>query len=126
MYSDRIFLGAGGHVVALDAATGHELWRTRVSGSWGSGYVTGVALVEGRLFATYNGEITCLDPITGNLLWHNGLSGLGTGFVSVAAEDSNTGKAGHVAAANASAATASAAAAAAVAATAASSAATQG
>ncbi len=106
MFQDRIFLGAGGHVVALAVATGQELWRTRLGGMFSSGYVTGVALLNGRLYATCNGEVSCLDPATGHIHWHNGLPGLGTGYVAVAGEAADA--AAHQQAATASATTAAA------------------
>lgn len=89
MFQDRIFLGVGGHVVALNVIDGHELWRIKLTGMWSSGFVTGVTLLEGRLYATSNGEITCLDPATGRVHWHNGLAGLGTGFIAVAGSDAS-------------------------------------
>lgn len=84
MDQERIFLGIGGHVVALNRFDGRELWRTKLGGMWSSGFVTSVTLLDDRLYATSNGEITCLDPRTGEVKWHNGLSGLGTGFIAVA------------------------------------------
>ncbi len=84
MDQERIFLGIGGHVVALSRLDGRELWRAKLGGMWSSGFVTSVTLLDGRLYATSNGEITCLDPETGAVKWHNGLSGLGTGFIAVA------------------------------------------
>ncbi len=84
MNQERIFLGIGGYVVALNRFDGHELWRTKLGGIWSSGFVTSVTLLDDLLYATSNGEITCLDPRTGEVKWHNGLSGLGTGFIAVA------------------------------------------
>lgn len=78
--SDRLFIGVGGHVVALDPATGTELWRTKLKGSsfvtiWHSG---------NQLFAGANGELFCIDPSAGNILWQNRLKGLGMGVVAFA------------------------------------------
>jgi outer membrane protein assembly factor BamB len=75
-----VYLGVGGHVAALDLATGQEIWRRKVKSS----QLLCVTLFEGRLLATANGEIWCLDRDTGTVLWHNKLKGLGMGFVTVA------------------------------------------
>lgn len=79
-----IYLGIGGHVLALDPATGREIWRTSIGSSWGSAGITGVTLLGGRLYATCQGELTCLDPQTGAVQWKNTLSGMGTGFIALA------------------------------------------
>ncbi len=111
MLKDRIFLAVSGTVLALRVQDGAELWRTQLGGFFGSGYVTGVTLLDGRLYATCQGEITCMDPDSGKILWHNGLSGLGTGFISVAgSEPTGPAAAQHAAAASAAAGAAAAAA----------------
>lgn len=76
---DRIFIGAGGHVVALEASTGREVWRTKLKGS---GFVTAGLLGE-RLLAATGGRLYALDPVTGAILWENPLKGLGFGLVSI-------------------------------------------
>lgn len=76
--ADVLFIGIGGHVVAIDAAAGHELWRTRVKrGS----YVT-VHIAPDAIYAGAGGELFCLDPATGALRWNNRLPGLGLGLVT--------------------------------------------
>jgi len=76
---DRIFVGASGHVVALEASTGREIWRTRLKGR---GFVT-AGLMGERLIAATGGRLYSLDPVTGSVLWENPLKGLGFGLVSV-------------------------------------------
>ena len=73
-----LYLGIGSHAVALDRATGTELWRRKLKGS---GFVT-VHLEGGQLFAAAGGEVWCLDPATGEPLWHNRLPRLGHGVIS--------------------------------------------
>ena len=75
-----LFIGIKGTVLALDRATGREVWRTRVKGS----DFINVVLDGGGLYATTQGEIFALDPATGEVLWHNKLEGLGLGLVSIA------------------------------------------
>ena len=73
-----MYLGVGGHVVAIDAATGEEIWRTRLKSStfttvWSDGK---------RVYAGAQGEVFCVDAAAGNVLWHNPLKGLGRGIVA--------------------------------------------
>lgn len=75
--TDLIFLGVGGHAVALDKLTGTEVWRRSLKMS---GYVT-VRCDGESLFAGCQGEVSSLDPATGDVLWHNRLPGLGLGLV---------------------------------------------
>ena len=76
-----VFIGIRGTVLALDRATGEELWRRPLVGS----DFVNVALVEGDLFATSRGELFALDPGTGEVRWHNPLKGLGRGLLTIAA-----------------------------------------
>lgn len=80
MAINTIYLGIGGTVVALDRATGKELWRTKLKGS----DFVNVVIDGGQLYATVKGEIFCIDAATGDPLWHNKLSGLGLGLASIA------------------------------------------
>lgn len=77
---DRVFVGAGGHLVALEGSTGRELWRTKLRGS---GFVS-AGLAGERVLAATGGRLFCLDPTTGAVMWENNLKGLGYGLVSVA------------------------------------------
>ena len=73
-----LFLGVGGHVVALDPASGQELWRTKIKDS----SVTTIWSVGQRIYAGSQGEVFCLDAAVGHVLWHNKLKGLGQGVVA--------------------------------------------
>ncbi len=76
--STRLFIGVGGHVVAIDPATGEEVWRTKLKTS---SFAT-VSLTDAGLFGAAGGELFRLDPATGSVLWHNKLKGLGMGLVA--------------------------------------------
>jgi outer membrane protein assembly factor BamB len=77
---DMLFIGIGGHAVALDRATGQEVWRTKLKGS----DFVNVALDGGDVLASSRGQIFCLDASTGTVRWQNELPGLGLGLVSIA------------------------------------------
>ena len=81
--SDLIFIGIRGSVVALDRATGRQVWATHLKG-WS---FVNVVVEAGRVLASCYGEIFCLDPLTGNALWHNSLKGFGTGLATIATEN---------------------------------------
>ena len=75
-----VFVGIKHSVVALDDATGVEVWRAWLHGG---DFVT--VLWDGQaLFAANHGEVYRLDPLTGDVMWHNELKGLGRGIVSLA------------------------------------------
>ena len=80
MPSSFIVIGIGGSVLALDRATGQEIWRTKLKGDF-----VYVAFVDSDLFATAYGELYCLDPATGKVRWKNQLKGLGMNLISIAA-----------------------------------------
>lgn len=73
-----IIIGVGGHVVSIDAATGNELWRTKLKGS----DIVTISVQGDRIYAGAKGEVFCVDPSTGSILWRNGLKGLGLGLVA--------------------------------------------
>jgi outer membrane protein assembly factor BamB len=75
-----VFIGIAGTVVALDRATGAEVWRTALKGT----DFVNVALQDGDLYAAARGELFRLDPTTGNIRWQNPLKGLGRGLVTIA------------------------------------------
>jgi outer membrane protein assembly factor BamB len=68
--------------MALDSATGQQLW---VAGLKGAEFVN-VVLDAGNLYATARGEIFCLDPQSGGIRWHNPLKGYGLGLITIAGE----------------------------------------
>jgi len=74
-----IFLGVKGSVIALNRATGRQLWATSLVGADS----VNVALDGDSLYATTRGEIFCLDPMTGDARWHNPLKGFGYGLVTI-------------------------------------------
>ena len=85
--SDLIFLGTGGHVVALDKFNGTLRWKTKLKGGLGvCSFVT--IMVEGNyLFAHTGGELFCLELASGKMLWKNDLPGLGYGLGMLATEE---------------------------------------
>jgi outer membrane protein assembly factor BamB len=82
-----VFIGIKGSVVALNRATGQQVWTTHLKGS---NFVNGV-LQDGALLASCCGEIVCLDPLTGIGMWHNPLKGFGIGLATIATQ-SNPGE----------------------------------
>ena len=82
--SSLIYIGIAGTVVALDRATGTEVWRSELEDH----DFVNVALQDGDPFATAKGELFCLDPSTGDIRWQNPLKGLGWGFITIAASGS--------------------------------------
>jgi outer membrane protein assembly factor BamB len=76
-----LYIGIKGVALALDRATGQEVWRTELKGS----DFVNVALVDGDLYATARGELFCLDALSGNVRWKNPLTGLGLGLITIAA-----------------------------------------
>ncbi len=80
MAVNAIYLGIKGAVIALNRATGEELWRTTLKG----GDFVNVVLDGNQLYATTKGEIFCLDATTGEPRWHNNLKGMGFGLVTIA------------------------------------------
>ncbi len=75
-----VYVGIKGCVLALDRATGTEIWRTALKGS----DFVNVTSSDGDLLAATKGELYCLDTATGHIRWHNPLKGLGFGLVTVA------------------------------------------
>jgi hypothetical protein len=73
-----IYIGVGGHVVAIREATGEEVWRTKLRRAT---FVT-ICVRPAAIYAGAAGHLYCLDPVGGAIRWHNGLDGLGTGLVA--------------------------------------------
>ena len=80
--SKFIYLGIKGSVIALNSATGREIWAKKLTGS----EFVNVVLNGSDLLAATHGEVFCLDPQTGIIRWHNPLKGYGWGLVSIAGE----------------------------------------
>lgn len=80
--SDLIFVGIKGKVVALDRATGQQVWATHLKGV----DLVNVVVQDGMVLAICHGEVFRLDPLTGDGIWHNPLRGFGIGLATIAAE----------------------------------------
>jgi outer membrane protein assembly factor BamB len=81
-----VYVGIKGSVVALDRASGSEVWRVDLKG----GDFVNVLVIENDIFAAAKGEVFCLDQSTGQVKWHNPLKGLGWGLVSIAVPGGQT------------------------------------
>jgi outer membrane protein assembly factor BamB len=81
-----MFIGIRGSVVALDRATGKQVWATHLKG-WS---FVNVIRQNDMVVATCYGEVFCLDPATGTALWHNPLKGFGTGLATIANDSNQT------------------------------------
>ena len=77
-----VFVGIKGSVVALNRATGQQVWATHLKG-WD---FVNVVVQDGAILASCAGEIFCLDPLTGSGMWHNPLKGFGTGLATIATD----------------------------------------
>ena len=79
IYQDKVYLNTSdGHVVALDARTGDEVWDTNVGGEQGYEYTSGSIIADGKVVSGLTGceryrDDTCyivaLDAETGRELW---------------------------------------------------------
>lgn len=78
MQRESLIVGVGSHAVAIDPASGTELWRTKLKSS---SFIT-VHTLGDRVFCGAGGELFCLDAASGGILWRNRLKGLGMGLVS--------------------------------------------
>jgi hypothetical protein len=78
--SNLVFIGIKGSVVALNRATGEQVWATPFGGS---GFVN-VVVEDEKVFATCSGQAFTLDAFTGEVLWKNGLKGFGFGLATIA------------------------------------------
>lgn len=76
----NLFIGIRGTVLAIDRATGAEVWVSSLKG----GEFVNVVLDGDQLFAASKGRLYRLDPATGQILWENGLTGMGWGLVTIA------------------------------------------
>ncbi len=103
--AQRLFIGIGGHVLAIEPASGTEVWRTKVKRSE---FVT-VSPAGSVVFAGAGGELFCLEAASGQILWHNKLKGLGNGLIAFASCDGAAGAAAIAARRRAAAAAAAAA-----------------
>ena len=79
-----LFIGVGGHVVALRPSDGQEIWRQKVKAA---SFVTVLGAGD-VVYAGAGGELFCLDGASGRIMWRNRLKGLGNGLVSFAGASS--------------------------------------
>ncbi len=77
--SDNLYAVVGGHLVAVDVASGAESWRTRLPS--GGTYVASLLVRDGLVFVGTKGIIHCFDAADGRVLWTNELKGLGYGTI---------------------------------------------
>ena len=77
-----LFIGIYNSVLAIDAETGTEVWKTKLGGT----SFVNVQWDGEALFAASKGELWRLDPQTGAEMWHNKLEGMGFGPVTLASE----------------------------------------
>ncbi len=80
--SDLVFVGIKGSVIALNRATGQQVWATHLKGT----EFVNVVLEDRVVIASCVGEIFCLEAATGNGIWQNPLKGYGRGLASIATE----------------------------------------
>jgi outer membrane protein assembly factor BamB len=76
--TDTLYIGIGGHLVAIAASSGEELWRCKLKGS---SYVT-ISVRPNAVYAGAAGELFCVDPSSGEIRWQNRLTGLGRGVIA--------------------------------------------
>jgi outer membrane protein assembly factor BamB len=78
--TDLVFIGIRGSVVALNRATGEQVWATHLKVS----DFVNVVVQNEAVLASCHGEVFCLDPFTGEGRWHNPLKGFGFGLATMA------------------------------------------
>jgi outer membrane protein assembly factor BamB len=78
--SDLVFIGIKGSVIALDRATGQQVWATHLKGS----DFVNLLVQDDAVIASCGGEIFSVDAFTGNAHWHNPLKGFGIGLATIA------------------------------------------
>jgi outer membrane protein assembly factor BamB len=83
----RLYVGGGvtahaaalGSVVALDPATGAELWRTSMTGP----VLAPISFANGVVFAAGGASVAALDAATGAVLWHGDASAILWGGIAI-------------------------------------------
>jgi outer membrane protein assembly factor BamB len=99
-----LFIGIGGHVVAIRPSDGQEIWRQKVkSATFMTVFAAGDVVLAGA-----GGELFCLDGASGQIRWRNRLKELGSGLVSFAGASPVEAAAAIAAASTAAAAAATA------------------
>jgi len=86
---DTLYVGMKGSVVAVDRASGHSKWTTRLGGSR---FV--VVVHDGDMVIAHTkGELFGLDANNGKILWKNGLPGMGYGYATITSANIGTNQA---------------------------------
>ena len=83
-----LYIGCNGHVSAIAARTGEELWRTKLKpGVLSATTLEDVSVIvrDGVIYAGCNGHLFAVSP-DGAILWHNPLRGMGHNDISLAFE----------------------------------------
>ncbi|HUS34139.1 MAG TPA: PQQ-binding-like beta-propeller repeat protein [Verrucomicrobiae bacterium] len=84
----NLYIGSNGHVAAINAQTGEELWRKKLKeGLFSATHYEDVSVIvrDGIIYAGCSGHLFALSP-AGEVLWHNPLKGLGHNDLSLAFE----------------------------------------
>jgi outer membrane protein assembly factor BamB len=83
---EPLFIGLGGHVVAIDRASGEELWRCKLKRS---SFVT-LSMDALSIYAGSAGVLYCIDKTSGQIRWQNPLPGLGMGVIAFEGDTTST------------------------------------
>lgn len=89
MYSERLIVGTKGQVVAIDTASGTEVWRTPLPiGDLFASKQAPVCVLkkDGVVYAASSGFVFALAELDGAVLWKNELAGLGYNEIGLALE----------------------------------------
>ena len=62
-----IFAALKRTILALDAETGEQVWKTQLPGRFGT--YTSIIVDAGVLYAARHGKVHALDPGSGEILW---------------------------------------------------------
>lgn len=88
VFGDSIFVGSNGRVVALDRATGREVWRNNLP--WTGYSIVTLLVAYGKLFVGTNGKLLALRQKDGQIMWTNDLPGLSYEEICLATTDDGT------------------------------------
>src|SRR5437667_7962669 len=99
--ADILYVGTGRHVVAINPASGDELWRTRLPSR--SGNIVSLLPAGDQLFAGHAGRVYALNTRDGSIQWENPLRGTGYQAVMMALPGAVASMASVIAAAQAAA-----------------------
>jgi outer membrane protein assembly factor BamB len=83
---EPLYIGLGGHVVAIDRSSGEELWRCKLKRS---SFVT-LSMDAASVYAGSAGVLYCIDKASGQIRWQNPLPGLGMGVIAFEGDSTAT------------------------------------